>query len=124
MLLDRSVIVQNKSITYDSEGGSIEVWTASQTAERANKQPLSGEIAFKEYGITEAGISDLFFMATSTAARESGRLVDSEGTYEIYRIEKYSNHYEVIAKSIMRSDPVVDVEPFDFYEFYDLEVFT
>lgn len=98
MRLDISVIVQNKTTTYNSEGMPIEVWTASQTTELSNKQPLSGEIAFKDYGISDAGITNLFFLKTSTAAREGGRIVDSSETYDIYRIEKYPNHYEVIVK--------------------------
>lgn len=101
MRLTASVTVQNKTTTYDSELMPIDVWTASQTAEKANKQPLSGEIAFKDYGISDAGISNLFFMKTSTTAIEGGRIVDSEGTYDIYRIEKYRHHYEVIVKSVV-----------------------
>ncbi len=101
MLLDITVTVQNKTITYDAEGMPVEVWTASQTTEQANKQPLAGEIAFQEYGISDAGITNLFFMKTDTAAQEGGRIVDSEGTYDIYRIEKYPNHYEVIVKPVV-----------------------
>jgi len=101
MLLDITVTVQNKTKTYDAEGMPIEVWTANQTIERANKQPLAGEIAFKEYGISDAGITNLFFMKTSTTAQEGGRIVDDDGTYDIYRIEKYPNHYEVIVKPVV-----------------------
>lgn len=101
MILDISVTVQNKITTYDNEGIAVNIWTASQTVERANKQPLSGEIAFQEYGISAAGITNLFFAKTSTAAREGGRIVDSDGTYDIYRIEKYPKHYEIIVKPVV-----------------------
>lgn len=100
MLLDISVNVQNKTTTYDTEGMPINVWTASQTTEQSNKQPLSGEIAFKEYGISDAGVTNLFFMKTSTAAQEGGRIVHGADTYDIYRVEPYPNHREVIVKPV------------------------
>lgn len=98
MRLTATVTVQIKTTTYDSEGIPIETWTASQTSEKSNKQPLAGEIAFQEYGISDAGITNLFFFKTNSAAQENGRIVDSDGTYDIYRVEKYPNHYEVIVR--------------------------
>jgi Tfp pilus assembly protein FimT len=101
MLLDISVTVQNKTTAYDAEGVAIEAWTASQTVERSNKQPLSGEIAFKDYGISDAGITNLFFLKTSTTAIEGGRIVYGAEAYDIYRIEKYGNHYEAIVRPVV-----------------------
>ena len=101
MILNITVTVQNKTTAYDAEGIAIETWTASQTIEKSNKQPLSGEIAFKEYGISDAGITNLFFFKTSTSSIENGRIVDNDGTYDIYRVEKYPNHYEVIVKPVV-----------------------
>ena len=101
MRLDISVTVQNKTTTYDQEGIPIDVWTASQTIEKSNKQPLAGEIAFKEYGISDASITNLFFFKTSTTAKENGRIVDGSETYDIYRVEKYGNHYEVIVRPVV-----------------------
>ena len=101
MRLDISVTVQNKTVTYDSEGMAVIVWTVSQTTELSNKQPLSGEIAFQEYGISDAGITNLFFFKTSTTAQEGGRIVYGSETYDIYRIEKYPNHYEVIVRPVV-----------------------
>jgi Tfp pilus assembly protein FimT len=101
MLLNISVTVQNKTTTYDAEGMPVNVWTASQTTERANKQPLSGEIAFKDYGISDAGVTNLFFVRTSTAAQEGGRIVHGSSTYDIYRVEPYQNHYEVIVRPVV-----------------------
>jgi len=101
MRLDISVTVQNKTVSYDAEGMATEVWTASQTTELSNKQPLAGEIAFKEYGISDAGITNLFFFKTSTTAQENGRIVYGTETYDIYRIEKYPNHYEVIVRPVV-----------------------
>ena len=106
MLLDITVTVQapptTANTTYDSERISTVVWTASQTTEQSNKQPLSGEIAFQEYGISNAGVTNLFFMKTSTSAQEGGRIIHGSDTYTIHRVEPYPNHYEVIVR------PVVD----------------
>lgn len=105
MILDIAVTVQSPpssaNTTYDSEGMPVVVWTASQTTEKSNKQPLAGEIAFKEYGISDSGITNLFFLRTTTSAQENGRIVYDSETYDIYRIEKYPNHYEVIVRSVV-----------------------
>jgi hypothetical protein len=105
MRLDINVTVQapptTANITYDSEGISSIVWTASQTTEQSNKQPLSGEIAFKEYGISDAGITHLFFLKISTAALENGRIVHDSKSYDIYRIEEYPNHHEAIVRAVV-----------------------
>jgi hypothetical protein len=98
MILNISVSVQNKTTTFDTEGIPVDAWIP--TAEKSNKQPLAGEIAFKEYGITDATITNLFFLKTSTAARENGRIVYGD-TYEIVRIEKYPNHYEAIVRPVV-----------------------
>ena len=101
MLLDITVTIQIKTTTYDGEGMAIETWTASQTTEKSNKQPLSGEIAFNEYGISDSGITNLFFLKTSTSAQENGRIIYGTETYDIYRIEKYPNHYEAIVRPVV-----------------------
>lgn len=98
-----NVTVQNISATQTSELMTTEVWTASQTTEEMSKQPLSGEIAYQEYGISDAGVVYLFCTTegASTAAQEGGRLVDSAGTYDIYRVESWRNHYEIIARPVV-----------------------
>ena len=102
MYFDISVTVQappsTANTTYSSEGMATTVWSASQTTEQANKQPLSGEIAFTDYGIVDSGVTNLFFMKTSTTAREGGRIVHGSLVYDIYRAEPYPNHYEVIVR--------------------------
>jgi hypothetical protein len=103
MRLDRTVTVQSPAtadVTYDSEGISSKVWTAVQTTEPANRQVLDGELAFKDYGISAAGISNIFFLKTSTSAIESGRIIDDK-TYEIVRIEPYQNHIEAIVRPVV-----------------------
>ncbi|MDD5016541.1 MAG: hypothetical protein PHO15_00400 [Eubacteriales bacterium] len=98
MILDTPVSVQRKTTTYDSEGMPVEAWAS--VIERSNKQPLSGEIAFKDYGISDSGVTNLFFLKASTLAIESGRITDNAGTYEIYRIERYPNHCEAIVRPV------------------------
>lgn len=101
MRLDITVTIQNKTTSYDAEGIGIEIWTASQTTELSNKQPLAGEIAFNEYGISDAGITHLFFLKTSTTAQENSRIVHNSKTYDVYRIEQYPNHYEAIVRAVV-----------------------
>lgn len=105
MLLDRTVTLQtapsSANTTYDAEGMPTVTWSASQTTQKSNKQPLSGEIAFKEYGISDAGVTNLYFMKTSSGAQESGRIVDGFDTYDIYRVEPYPNHLEVIVRPVI-----------------------
>ena len=96
------VTVQNKSASMTIEGMLTEVWTTSQTTEEMSKQPLSGEIAYKEYGISDAGVTNVFFTQNATTtAQEGGRIVDSDGTYDIYRVEKWPNHCEAIVKPVV-----------------------
>ena len=101
MLVDISIIIQEKTTIYDNEGIAIETWTASQTTIDANRQPLGGEIAFKEYGISDAGVTDLFFTPINTAVQTNRRIVDNLEIFDVYRVEKFPTHYEVIAKSVV-----------------------
>jgi hypothetical protein len=101
MLLNITITVQNPSITYSSEGMPTIVWSASNTTERSNIQPLSGEIAFKDYGISDAGATHLFFTKTSSAATEGGRIIYGSKTYDIYRVEQYPNHFEIIVRPVV-----------------------
>ena len=103
MLFDRTVTIQSPTtadVTYDSEGISSKAWTAVQTSERANKQVLDGELAFNDYGISTVGISNIFFLKTSTSTIESGRIIDDK-TYEVVRIEPYFNHVEAIVRPVV-----------------------
>ena len=97
------VTVQNKSASMTTEGMLTEIWTASQTTEEMSKQPLSGEIAYKEYGISDAGITHVFFTSNgaTTTAQKGGRIVDSVGTYDIYQVEPWQRHYEIIVRPVV-----------------------
>jgi len=98
-----SVTVQNKTIIYDAEGISTDNWTASQTTELVNKQPAAsaGQIAFNEYGISDAGILSLYFLQTNSSVSENSRIIDDAATYEVYRVDKYSDHWEAIVKPVV-----------------------
>ena len=87
--------------TYDSEGISTIIWTASQTTEKGDKQPLSGEVAPYRYGLSESGITNIIFLKSSTTAAEGGRIIHDSETYEIYRLEEFDNHCEALVKPVM-----------------------
>ncbi len=101
MFVDTTITVQNKEKTFDTEGMSIEVWTADETLLAANHQPLSGEVAFKEYGISDASLTDLFFTPVHTAVHTNARIIDGSETFDIYRVERFSAHYESICRPVV-----------------------
>lgn len=83
------------------EGMPIVNWTASETTESVGKETLTGELAFQEYGISDAAISNLFFAKTSSTAQQEGRIVNGTKTYEIVRVEPYPNHWEIIVRPVV-----------------------
>lgn len=101
MILDTSVVVQIVSSSLTSEGVVTQVWTASQTTELTNIQTISGEIAFKQYGISDTGIYTLFFFPTSSSVVNACRIVYGSDTYSVYRVSKYPNHWEVLARLVV-----------------------
>ncbi len=108
MFVDTTITVQNKDTTFDTEGMSLEVWTANETTLAANHQPLSGEIAYKEYGISDASLTDLFFTPVHTAiatknltAKITVRIIDGSEAFDVYRVEPFSAHYEVICRPVV-----------------------
>lgn len=87
--------------TYDAEGIMSLVWSSNQTTEKVNFQPLSGEIAFQEYGISDAKISNLVFMKKDTVAQEGGRIIYNSITYQVCGKDEFPNHCEVIVKPVV-----------------------
>ena len=98
MYLNTTVTIQAKTTTYDSEGMQVEVWTASQTVESANKQFLSGEDAYKDYGISDAGETWIFFLKSNSVVAKNNRIVDSVGTFDVCAVPPWQNHKEAICR--------------------------
>jgi hypothetical protein len=100
MILDKTVIIQSPSTVYDDEGMPTNTWTANQTTIQANIQPLGGELAYKDYGISEAGITKLMFTGVNAVIQAGLRVVNGSKTYNIYSVEEFPTHYECPLKPV------------------------
>jgi len=100
MILTATVTIQNQTTNYDAEGLPVIVWTANQTTEQAGHQPLSDELEYKSYGVND-GITDRFFLKTTSAAKENGRILDAGIAYIVRRIKPYPNHWEATARKVV-----------------------
>lgn len=95
--LPYSVEVQSKTTSYDSEGVPTGTWATVATI-RADIQPLGGELAQREYGIVENGITSRMFCNPSTDVQLARRVVHDGKTYEIRHIAACRGHMEVLLR--------------------------
>lgn len=98
--LPYTVEIQSKTIGYDEEGIPVETWETVATI-RADIQPLGGELAQKEYGIVETGITARMFCNPSDAVQLSRRVVHGGKTYEIRHVASYRGHMEVLLRPVI-----------------------
>ena len=95
--LPYSVEIQSKTTSYDSEGVPTEAWKKAATIQ-ADIQPLGGELAERQYGIVEVGITARMFCNPSTDVQLARRAVYDSTTYEIRYVAAYRGHYEVLLR--------------------------
>ena len=100
MKLPCSVQIQSKTTDYDEEGIPIETWTTAATIQ-ADIQPLGGELAERQYGIVETGITSRMFCNPSTDVQLARRVVYDSTTYEIRHVAAYRGHLEVLLRPVM-----------------------
>lgn len=93
------VQIQAKTTGYDDIGMPIETWETVATIQ-ADIQPLGGELAQKEYGIVETGITSRMFCNPSDAVQLARRVHDGN-TYEIRHVAAYRGHYEVLLRPVV-----------------------
>ena len=97
MKLDKRVILQTKTVTYDSEGMEIEVWTANNTLIFANIQANNNsQMWVKEWGNTKLSAEYIIFIKPNTIVIEGQRIINGVDSYDIMRVKKWDNHYELI----------------------------
>lgn len=99
MFLNLNVIVQTKTITYDSEGVGTEVWTSFP--EKSNFQVIYGEMKHSAYGLNDVGIKNYFYFKLPTHATLDGQIIWEKNLYEIHSIEPYTNHIEAMARKVV-----------------------
>ncbi len=97
MKLPYSVQIQAKTTGYEDEGIPIETWSTVATI-RADIQPLGGELAERQYGIVETGITSRMFCNPSDAVQLARRVVYDSKNYEIRYVAAYRGHYEVLLR--------------------------
>lgn len=95
--LPYTVEIQSKTIGYDEEGIPVETWKAVTTI-RADIQPLGGELAERQYGIVETGITSRMFCNPANAVQLARRVVHDGKTYEIRHVAAYRGHMEVLLR--------------------------
>lgn len=99
-LPDKVEIQDDTVISYDNEGVAFQAWSAVDTIQ-ADMQPLGGELAYKQYGITEAGITKRMFCEVNAEVQMGRRVVVNETeTYEIRYVAAFRDHYEVLLKPV------------------------
>ena len=105
MILDRSVTLQVRTsadITFDTEGMAVEVWTANNTTIKVNRQPISGELESAMFGLNKAPFKDVYFSKVNTTITEgTSRIIDGTSTFDILKVKKYGNHYEIIVSEVV-----------------------
>ncbi len=98
--LPYTVEIKYKSVTYDSEGVPTESWSKAATIQ-ADIQPLGGELAERQYGIVEVGITARMFCNPSTDVQLARRVVHDGKTYEIRHVAAYRGHMEVLLRPVI-----------------------
>lgn len=98
--LPYTVEIQSKTTNYDSEGVPTESWSKAATIQ-ADIQPLGGELAERQYGIVETGITMRMFCNPSDAVQLARRVVCDSATYEIRHVADYRGHMEVLLRPVI-----------------------
>lgn len=94
------VQIQTKVTGYDDIGMPIETWETVATIQ-ADIQPLGGELAQREYGIVETGITSRMFCNPSDAVQLARRVVYDGNTYEIRHVAAYRGHMEALLRPVI-----------------------
>lgn len=103
MILDSTVILQTKTSSPDSEGMSVDVWTANNTFILANIQSNNkAQFFVKEYTFSDASYEFIMFTEVNTSIVKGTRIVDGSDSYDVMRVVKWPNHYEVICAMTQR----------------------
>lgn len=100
MILDSTITLQAKTTSYDSEGMPVDIWATSAYI-RANIQPNNKSHYFiKEYSNSDASYEFVIFTEVNSLITVGKRLVDGSDTYDIMRVQKWPNHYEVFCSIV------------------------
>lgn len=93
--------LQEQSVMSDNEGIAENLWTTVYTF-WADVRPIGGEIAFRQYGITDEDITKRVYCRPYSKIKAGSRVVHGENIYEISYVADYPDHYEVLLRSVDR----------------------
>ena len=80
MILDRTVYLQDNTITYDNEGIAIQTWSATQTAIRVNRQTgrnTNDAMSYNQFGLSDSTILETFFSKPNVNISEAKRILEA-----------------------------------------------
>ena len=97
--LPYSVLVKAKSVSYSDIGLPTESWGTGSSIQ-ADIQPIGGEIAERQYGIIETGITARMFCNPSDDVQAGSRVEHGTEVYEIRHVARYRGHYEVLLRGV------------------------
>lgn len=98
--LPYEVEIQKKTISYDGEGIPAQSWSKAESI-RADVQPLGGELAERQYGIVETGITARMFCNPSDEVQTGRRVVHDGKTYEVRYVPPLRGHMEVLLRPVL-----------------------
>ena len=90
------VKVLEASTTLDAERYSVTTYSEIETLTDVDKQKLSGEIAEREYGITDRGIKYLLVIFGDTAMENNSKLQIGTDIYEARFVDPLGGHTEAV----------------------------
>ncbi len=91
------VEIQAKTTGYDDIGMPVETWETVAIIQ-ADIQPMGGELAERQYGIVETGITSRMFCNPTDAVQLARRVVHDGKIYEIRYVAPYRGHMEVLLR--------------------------
>jgi len=99
MILNKSVILQTRTVTQDDEGMDVEVWTANNTHINVDIQPNnSSHYEFTPHGKSDKMFEFLIFATKTTLITKLSRqrIIDGSDIYDIERVKEWPRHYELL----------------------------
>lgn len=93
------VLAVSDGTTYDDEGYPIETYEVVETLTNIDRQPASGEISEKKYGVTDRDCTDELYIFKKTMIKNASKLRIGTDLYEVRRVLDWGPcHKEVIIK--------------------------
>jgi head-tail adaptor len=98
--LPYAVLVKAKTVSYSDIGLPTESWGTGSSIQ-ADIQPIGGEIAERQYGIIETGITARMFCNPSDDVQAGSRVEHGSDIYEIRHVARYRGHIEALLRGVI-----------------------